>query len=156
MGISLALRTSRISSQQPSLILNKEIICRHNDNQSPEVESTANSPNVEYISFTSNTWGTLNVDICILKESFLQPFRESMKCLLILARPPWRCYHIILLCFTHVLRPILLLLLPLRCSGQSFWLQIQKFRIRFPALPDFLRGRGLELSLARTIEELLE
>jgi hypothetical protein len=27
-------------------------------------------------------------------------------------------------------------------SGQSFWLQIQRSRIRFPALPDFLRSRG--------------
>jgi hypothetical protein len=27
-------------------------------------------------------------------------------------------------------------------SGQSFWLQIQRSRIRFPALPDFLRSEG--------------
>jgi hypothetical protein len=27
-------------------------------------------------------------------------------------------------------------------SGQSFWLQIQRSRIRFPALPDFLRSSG--------------
>jgi hypothetical protein len=27
-------------------------------------------------------------------------------------------------------------------SGQSFWLQIHKSRVRFPALPDFLRSRG--------------
>jgi hypothetical protein len=27
-------------------------------------------------------------------------------------------------------------------SDQSFWLQIQRFRVRFPALPDFLRSRG--------------
>jgi hypothetical protein len=26
--------------------------------------------------------------------------------------------------------------------GQSFWLQIQISRVRFPALPDFLRSRG--------------
>ena len=26
---------------------------------------------------------------------------------------------------------------PLWSSGQSFWLQIQRFRVRFPALPDF-------------------
>jgi hypothetical protein len=44
-------------------------------------------------------------------------------------------------------------------SGQSFWLQIQRSRVQFPALPDFLRSRGLEggpLNLVRTIEELLE
>jgi hypothetical protein len=43
-------------------------------------------------------------------------------------------------------------------SGQSFWLQIQRFRVRFPALPDFLRAAGLErdpLSLVRTTAELL-
>jgi hypothetical protein len=31
---------------------------------------------------------------------------------------------------------------PLRYSGQSFWLQIQGYRVRFPALPDFLRSSG--------------
>jgi hypothetical protein len=31
---------------------------------------------------------------------------------------------------------------PLWSSGQSFWLQIQRFQVRFPALPDFLRSRG--------------
>jgi hypothetical protein len=47
-----------------------------------------------------------------------------------------------------------------RLCGQSFWLQIQMSRVRFPALPYFLRSRGgMErgpLSLATTIEELLE
>ena len=46
-----------------------------------------------------------------------------------------------------------------RLCGQSFWLQIQRSRVRFPALPDFLSSRGLErgpLSLVRSIEELLE
>ena len=31
---------------------------------------------------------------------------------------------------------------PLWSSGQSFWLQIQRFRVRFPALPDFLSSSG--------------
>ena len=31
---------------------------------------------------------------------------------------------------------------PLWFSGQSFWLQIQRSRVRFPALPDFLSGSG--------------
>jgi hypothetical protein len=31
---------------------------------------------------------------------------------------------------------------PLWSSGQSFWLQIQRSRVRFQALPDFLRTRG--------------
>jgi hypothetical protein len=31
---------------------------------------------------------------------------------------------------------------PLWSSGQSLWLQIQMSRVRFPALPDFLRSRG--------------
>jgi hypothetical protein len=31
---------------------------------------------------------------------------------------------------------------PLWSSGQSFWLQIQRSRVRFPVLPDFLRSRG--------------
>ena len=35
-----------------------------------------------------------------------------------------------------VLRP------PLWSSGQSFWLQIQRSRVRFPALPDFLSSSG--------------
>jgi hypothetical protein len=32
--------------------------------------------------------------------------------------------------------------LPLWSSGQSSWLQIQRFWVRFPALPDFLRSSG--------------
>jgi hypothetical protein len=32
---------------------------------------------------------------------------------------------------------------PLWSSGQSFWLQTQRSRVRFPALPDFLRSRGV-------------
>jgi hypothetical protein len=31
---------------------------------------------------------------------------------------------------------------PLWSSDQSFWLQIQRSRVRFPALPDFLRSSG--------------
>jgi hypothetical protein len=31
---------------------------------------------------------------------------------------------------------------PLWSSGQSFWLQIQRSRVRFQALPDFLRNSG--------------
>jgi hypothetical protein len=31
---------------------------------------------------------------------------------------------------------------PLWSSGQSSWLQIQRFRVLFPALPDFLRSGG--------------
>ena len=31
---------------------------------------------------------------------------------------------------------------PLWSSGQCFWLQIQRSRVRFPALPDFLSGSG--------------
>ena len=36
----------------------------------------------------------------------------------------------------HTSRP------PLWSSGQSFWLQIQRSRVRFPALPDFLSSSG--------------
>ena len=32
--------------------------------------------------------------------------------------------------------------LPLWSSGQSFWLQIQRSRVRYPALPDFLSSSG--------------
>ena len=31
---------------------------------------------------------------------------------------------------------------PLWSCGQSFWLQIQRSRVRFPALPDFLSSSG--------------
>ena len=31
---------------------------------------------------------------------------------------------------------------PLWSSGQSFWLKIQRSRVRFPALPDFLSSSG--------------
>jgi hypothetical protein len=32
--------------------------------------------------------------------------------------------------------------LPLWSGGQSSWLQIQRFRVRFPVLPDFVRSSG--------------
>jgi hypothetical protein len=44
-------------------------------------------------------------------------------------------------------------------SGQSSWLHIQRSRVRFPALPYFLRSSGSgtgPLSLMSTTEELLE
>jgi hypothetical protein len=46
---------------------------------------------------------------------------------------------------------------PLWSSGQSSWLQIQWFQVRFPALPYFIVGleRG-PLSLVRIIQELSE
>ena len=31
---------------------------------------------------------------------------------------------------------------PLWSSGQNFWLQTQRSRVRFPALPDFLSSSG--------------
>ena len=31
---------------------------------------------------------------------------------------------------------------PLWSSGESFWLQVQRFRVRSPALPDFLSSSG--------------
>jgi hypothetical protein len=31
---------------------------------------------------------------------------------------------------------------PLWSSGQSFWLQVQRSRVRFLAIPDFLRSSG--------------
>jgi hypothetical protein len=37
---------------------------------------------------------------------------------------------------------IYLIIPPLWSSGQIFWLQIQRSRVRFSALPDFLRSRG--------------
>ena len=37
---------------------------------------------------------------------------------------------------------IIFLYAPLWSSGQSFWLQMQRSRVRFPALPDFLSSSG--------------
>ena len=42
----------------------------------------------------------------------------------------------IIVCFVSFLGP------PLWSSGQSFWLQIQRSRVRSPALPDFLSSSG--------------
>ena len=41
-----------------------------------------------------------------------------------------------------IIGPISILRPPLWSSGQSFWLQIQKSRVRSPALPDFLSSSG--------------
>ena len=43
-------------------------------------------------------------------------------------------------------------LLSLWSSGQSFWLQIQRSRVRFPALPDFLSGSGSGTGYTQTRE----
>jgi hypothetical protein len=51
-----------------------------------------------------------------------------------------------------------MLLPPLRSSGRTFWLQIKRSWVWFPALPYFLRSGGSgtgPLSLLSTIEELL-
>ena len=45
-------------------------------------------------------------------------------------------YLFIYLFIVYLTRP------PLLSSGQSFWLQIQRYRVRFPALPDFLSSSG--------------
>ena len=57
-----------------------------------------------------------------------------------------------LLCFFGSLKiglPLIIIIIiiaykgpPLWSSGQSFWLQIQRSRARFPALPDFLSSSG--------------
>ena len=62
-------------------------------------------------------------------------------------------YIYIYVCVCVCVRP------PLWSSGQSFWLQIQRSRVRSPALPDFLsleRGPLSLVSLVRSNEELLE
>jgi hypothetical protein len=46
-------------------------------------------------------------------------------------------YWKILICFAHSVHGP-----PLWSSGQSSWLQIQRSRVRFPALPDLLRSCG--------------
>jgi hypothetical protein len=44
---------------------------------------------------------------------------------------------------------------PLWSSGQNSWLQIQRSRIRFPRLPDFLRSSGSGMGSVRIIEDYL-
>jgi hypothetical protein len=41
-----------------------------------------------------------------------------------------------IICYVEESRP------PLWSSGQSSWLQIQRSRVRFPELPDFLKNGG--------------
>ena len=43
---------------------------------------------------------------------------------------------------THYRIPICFQRPPLWSTGQSFWLQIQRSRVRFPALPDFMSSSG--------------
>jgi hypothetical protein len=42
---------------------------------------------------------------------------------------------------------------PLWSSGQSSWLQILRSRVRFPALPDFLRSSGSGTGSTQTRED---
>jgi len=46
------------------------------------------------------------------------------------------CLTYINLCFSNLVKP------PLWSIGQSFWLQIQRSRVRSPGLPDFLSSSG--------------
>jgi hypothetical protein len=48
---------------------------------------------------------------------------------------PYRSYH-------FEIKSIFFTGMFLSSSGQSFWLQIQRSRVRFPALPDFLSSSG--------------
>ena len=57
-------------------------------------------------------------------------------CLLLAGTRPSRLANTLLYKLCKPTRP------PLWSSGQSFWLQIQRSRVRFPALPDFLSGSG--------------
>ena len=45
-------------------------------------------------------------------------------------------------CFDWIFKTIKCNGPPLWSSGQSFWLQVQRSRFRFPALPDFLSSTG--------------
>jgi hypothetical protein len=45
---------------------------------------------------------------------------------------------------------------PLWSSGQSFWLQIQRYRVRLPGLPDFLRSRGPGTGSTQPSEDIEE
>ena len=45
---------------------------------------------------------------------------------------------------------------PLWSSGHNFWLQIQRSRVRFPALLDFLSSSGSGTGSTQPREELLE
>ena len=64
-----------------------------------------------------------------LRDKVIQCFRQSNAAYVKIQNK----YYCIL---GTVLRP------PLWSSGQSFWLQIQRSRVRFPALPDFLSSSG--------------
>jgi hypothetical protein len=60
----------------------------------------------------------------------------------------YACYSTPTLAFMNVISNVELQVVywaerpPLWSSGQSFWLQIQRSRVRFPALPDFLSSSG--------------
>jgi hypothetical protein len=51
-------------------------------------------------------------------------------------------FYIFVVSLYFICYSIWIALPPLCSSGQSSWLQIQRSRVRFPALPDFLRSSG--------------
>jgi len=68
-----------------------------------------------------------------------------------LARGVYRCPHFFKFLLPdqrlHIVKNIYIYIYiytgpPLWSSGHSFWLQIQRSRVRFPALPDFLSSSG--------------
>jgi hypothetical protein len=55
--------------------------------------------------------------------------------------------------FVYFFIPILYNRPPLWSSGQSFWRQVQRSWVRFPALPDFLRGSGSGMGSTQPCED---
>jgi hypothetical protein len=71
------------------------------------------------------------------KELWILVFYASNSCCH-LNTVPCRLYFV----WTHAHLSLSELNMRMWSSGQSFWLQIQRSRVRFPALPDFLRSSG--------------
>jgi hypothetical protein len=80
-----------------------------------------------YVEAASACWGLWLTFKFILLTHYLEVynFKITYNCVCKI-KENWRPY----------LRP------PLWSSGQSSWLQIQRTRVRYPALPDFLRSSG--------------
>jgi hypothetical protein len=75
-----------------------------------------------------------NVELLSTDCTALEPTRCADISLLIVQLAGWSPYRIPF--HLHFLWP------PLWSSDQNSWIQIQRSRVRFPALPDFLRSSG--------------
>jgi hypothetical protein len=102
-----------------------------------------------YVTQTQNKHKQTSMPLVGIQPT-IPAFERTETCHILTARPLWTADLQALWIISRIMEFVQSLITfiltckwpPLWSSGQNFWLQIQRYRVRFPALPDFLRSRG--------------